>query len=99
MKREIETPEAQLGFFDGILPERIDAAAVDNLIDAIQDQLRDNPGIQDALDACNLQPTRRAAWLAASSAVLVLLAHEFGQEVARDAVRDEAAETEGGFQP
>ncbi len=99
MSQPIETPEAQFPYWAGILPERIDPADVDNLIATIEAELADNPAITDALKACDLQPTSRANWLAAASAVHLLLAHELGQEVARDAERDEAAETEGGFQP
>jgi len=72
------------GYWAGILPEHIDAARVINLIDTIESQLSESPIIRDALEACELQPTTRPTWLAASAAVHVLLAHEIGQEVARD---------------
>jgi len=69
-------------------------AAIDTLRATIQEQLLTSPVITDALEACDLQPTTRAAWLAADSALNVILAHELGQEVAEDAARDEA-EDEG----
>lgn len=84
-----EPPEAQFDHWAGILPDHIDQADVENLISTIESELEDNPAIQDALNACNLQPTTRASWLAAASAVNVLLAHEIGQEVARDNAAEE----------
>jgi hypothetical protein len=60
-----------------------------NLVETITLQLYDSPMIVDALTACDLQPTLRATWLAASSAVHVLLAHELGQQVARDVEGDD----------
>jgi len=39
------------------------------------------PTLTELYDACNLQPTSRACYLAAHVAVLTLLAHEIGQEV------------------
>src|SRR5579859_1444317 len=95
-EKTIEPPEAQFEHWAGILPAHIDAADVENLISTIEEALEDDPVIRDALNACNLQPTSRANWLAATSAVNLLLAHEIGQEVARD---EEPEETEGGLQP
>lgn len=72
------TPDDHWG---DVLPKQIDAEAVEILIFAIEEALSDSPSIKDALEACELQPTTRANWLAASAAVHVLLAHEIGQEV------------------
>jgi len=82
-----EPQEALADHWDGILPDHIDSWDVENLISTIEEQLEDSPVIRDALEACSLQPTTRACWLAANSAVLVLLAHEIGQEVAADSAK------------
>jgi hypothetical protein len=82
--KTIELPAAQFDHWAGILPDHIDQADVENLISTIEQQFEDSPVIRDALGACNLQPTSRANWLAASVAVHVLLAHEIVQEVAAD---------------
>jgi len=87
-----EPQEALADHWDGILPDHIDAWDVENLISTIEEQLEVSPLIQDALNKCNLQPTMRACWLAANSAVLVLLAHEIGQEVAADSAAIDAEE-------
>jgi hypothetical protein len=80
-------------FWKGLVADHIDGEDVNNLIATIEIELANNPVIVDALNACNLLPTTRANWLAAMSAVNVLLAHELGQTVARDmAVIDEAEE-------
>jgi hypothetical protein len=93
-----DAPEARLDYWGGILPEHIDAADAHNLVDAIHEQLRDSPSIQDALYACNLDPTGRVAWLAAASAVHVLLANEIGQEVGHE-VPDEPETKEAAIKP
>lgn len=66
-----------------VLPEHISEAAVTSLVMTIAEAL--GPGFVDeittALSDCDLQPTSRATYLAASAAVAVLLAHEIGQEV------------------
>ena len=65
------------------LPPHITPEAVEDLTNAIANLL-DYASILMFLDKCNLQPTSRARWLAAQSAVNVLLAHEIGQEVSDD---------------
>ncbi len=70
--------------WDDVLPEHIAPGDVENLIDALAEDLAHDPVIRDALEACHLQPTSRANWLAAQAAVIVLVMHEIGQEVARD---------------
>jgi len=87
-----EPTEALSDHWDGILPDHIDSWDLENLISTIEEQLEDSPLIRDALNACNLQPTTRANWLAAASAVNVLLAHEIGQEVAADSAAIDAEE-------
>jgi len=64
------------------LPEHIDEKAVEKLITAMARSIERRYIWQ--MDACNLQPTSRAARLAAEAAVCVLLAHEIGQEVNSD---------------
>lgn len=71
---------------NSLLPEHIDEADVENLVSILHERIMDDPELRDAFEACNLQPTNRAASLAAMSAVNVLLAHELGQEVAGDAM-------------
>jgi len=61
------------------LPNHIRAAAVEALVTALAKTIQG--GLPNAMDSCELQPTRRAARLAAEAAVCVLLAHEIGQEV------------------
>jgi len=61
------------------LPEHIDEKAIEKLITALAKRIAD--GLVVSMEACNLQPTTRAARLAAEAAVCVLLAHEIGQEV------------------
>jgi len=66
------------------LPDHVDAAAVEKLIAVLAYTLRGEAidgSVAVYLDACNLQPTSRAALLAAEAAVAVLVAHEIGQEV------------------
>jgi hypothetical protein len=75
--------------WDDVLPEHIAPGDVENLISAVTGELSMNPVIADALEACHLQPTSRANWLAAQAAVIVLVMHEIGQEVARDQPRGE----------
>jgi hypothetical protein len=70
--------------WEDVLPEHIAPEAVEALIGTLADTLAMDPGIVDALEACHLQPTSRANWLAAQAAVIVLVMHEIGQEVARD---------------
>lgn len=70
--------------WDDVLPEHIAPGDVENLIDALAEALAHDPVIADALEACHLQPTSRANWLAAQAAAIVLVMHEIGQEVARD---------------
>ena len=69
---------------NSLLPEHVGELEVEALVSTIYERLLDDPAITDALEACNLQPTSRAAWLAANSAVIVLIVHEIGQEVAED---------------
>lgn len=92
MTKPHEAPEAQTDFVKGILPTYISETAIDDLTYVIHEQIHDSPVIQDALEACNLDPTSSAAWLAAACAVTVLLAHEIGQ--GRDRGRGRAAEEE-----
>ncbi len=66
------------------LPDHIRASAIEVLVTALAKVIQD--GVPDAMDSCELQPTRRAARLAAEAAVCVLLAHEIGQEVNSDPV-------------
>ncbi len=73
-----------------ILPEHISQASVVVLAAVICERILCDPEVKDALEACELQPTSRAASLAAMSAVNVLLAHEIGQEVAADMEQAEA---------
>lgn len=80
----------EFDFWGGALPEQCGADDVDVLIEVITDRVLQDPMIGDALDRCDLQPTTRAARLAAHAAVIVLLAHERGQQVARDVEADEA---------
>lgn len=74
---------------DELLPAHIDPADVENLVATLAAALADDPVIRDALEACNLQPTSRAGWLASQAAVIVLVMHEIGQEVTRDQRRGE----------
>jgi hypothetical protein len=66
------------------LPNGTSHEAAASLVEVIAGALM--PGwveeISIALDKCELQPTSRATYLAASAAVAVLLAHEIGQEAA-----------------
>jgi len=64
------------------LPKHIDEQAVEKLIRDLANRIYAN--MQTSLEGCNLQPTTRAAKLAAEAAVCVLLAHEIGQEVNSD---------------
>lgn len=68
------------------LPAHIEQKAVDDLTATIAGVLayESDVPITLAYDACNLQPTSRAAMLAAQAAVAVLLAHEIGQELAQE---------------
>ena len=66
---------------NSLLPGHIDEADVENLVAILHERIMDDPELRDALKACNVQPTNRAATLAAMSAVNVILAHELGQEV------------------
>ena len=75
-------------YFDGQASRR----RIKELIETIAEELLSNPAVKDALTACDLQPTTRAAGLAAASAVNVILAHELGQEVAADMEQAEAEE-------
>lgn len=83
--------------FEQDLPEHVKPKAAEHLIDEIADEFL-NPStsdLQDALEACGLQPTTRAAGMAARTAATVLLAHELGQTVAQDsdgATGDDTAE-------
>jgi len=65
------------------LPEHLNRQALENLTLTITELLMYgvNVPVTVGYDASNLQPTSRAAWLAANAAVSVLLAHEIGQEV------------------
>ena len=73
------------------LPGHIDEADLEILIHhvalmlaydtLVSDPSEEPPSLTKLYDACNLQPTSRAAYLAAHNAVLTLLAHEIGQEV------------------
>lgn len=64
------------------LPQHIDRDALERLTLTITELLEYGAHVPVSLayDASNLQPTSRAAWLAANAAVNVLLAHEIGQE-------------------
>ena len=64
------------------LPKHIEAAQVENLVTALAKAIQD--WLTDSMEACNLQPTSRAARLAAEAAVCVLIAHEIGQEVGEE---------------
>jgi len=64
------------------LPDYVQAKYVDQLIEALAIRIQ---GAVIELDACELQPTSRAAHNAAMAAVLVLVTHEIGQEVGNDA--------------
>ena len=66
---------------------------IDNLIATIAEQLDASPIVTDALMACGLEPTSRAFWLAADSAVNVLLAHDIGQTVGEGESPEAADET------
>jgi len=77
---------------NSLLPEPMNERAVENLVVILHERIMDDPELRDALEACNLQPTYRAATLAAMCAVNVILAHELGQEVAADELHYEAAE-------
>jgi len=81
----------RLSFPANVAPEHIKDEKIQALIEVLEDALVDNPAIQDALNACDLEPTTRARWWAAVSAVSVLLAHECGQEVARNDAADEGS--------
>jgi hypothetical protein len=65
------------------LPLRINQDDVDSLTHAVAEFLQYgvNRNVTRWYDECEMQPTSRAAWLAASAAVAVLLVHEIGQEV------------------
>jgi len=66
-----------------ILPEHVERPAADQLVAVIAEVLvyAGRVPITEAYDLCNLQPTTRAAILAAQAAVAVLIAHEIGQGV------------------
>jgi hypothetical protein len=64
------------------LPSHIQESDVEKLIDRLDFLIREL--MDEELDACNLQPTTRAARLAAEAAVCVLLAHEIGQEIGQE---------------
>jgi hypothetical protein len=64
------------------LPKHIDEKAVEDLINDLANRIYAN--MKTFMEGCNLQPTTRAAKLAAEAAVCVLLAHEIGQEVNSD---------------
>lgn len=51
------------------LPSHIDPLALHKLIDTIATEILHNYSVHFALDACDLQPTSRAASLAATAAV------------------------------
>lgn len=59
------------------LPDYIQEKDIGNLVKALADRIA---GTVVELDACNLQPTRRAVLLAAEAAVCVLIGHELPQE-------------------
>ena len=63
------------------LPKHIDEKAVEKLVWDLANRIYSQ--MQTSMESCNLQPTTRAARLAAA-AVCVLLAHEIGQEVNSD---------------
>ncbi len=63
------------------LPNHIKQQAVENLIEALAKTIEFG---SFEMDQCELQPTSRAARLAAEAAVCVLLAHEIGQEINSD---------------
>jgi len=68
------------------LPDHITESNIEKLISSIAASLfygNTEEPVGWALDACDLQPTTRAAHLAAEAAVCVLLAHEIGQEVGK----------------
>ena len=66
-----------------VLPDNVNRAAADQLVAVIAAALMyaGNVPITEAYDNCGLQPTTRAAILAAQVALSVLIAHEIGQEV------------------
>lgn len=55
--------------------------ALEDLERELADAIMLDVEIFKRLEKCNLQPTTRAAALAARSAILVLIAHNIGQEV------------------
>lgn len=76
---------------DAVLPTHVSQDAYVALVETIAGALiyEGNPLITDALDACNLQPTSRAAILAASATAAVLVAHEVGQEIGDDEISEQ----------
>ncbi len=95
-----ELPDREFDLWSGVeLPEHIDPDNIERLTEVIADKILQDAVVLQALDLCNLDPTTRAARLAAHAAVIVLLAHELGQEVAADFESIHGDETEGGYQP
>ncbi len=78
------------------LPEHVSEEAVEALIDKLADYLLALRSLRPMLEACGLQPTTRAAGLAARAAVLVLVAHELGQTVREDSDGTETLATVAG---
>lgn len=67
-----------------VIPQHIDPIDVENLAATLAVLITEDPEMAGALEICNLQPTSRAAHLAANAAVNVLLAHEIGQEAGNE---------------
>jgi len=60
------------------LPDHVSEAAYHALVETIAGAIQSDVLITDAMDNASLQPTSRAAILAAQAAVAVILAHEIG---------------------
>lgn len=65
----------------GTITTQADQRALEDLERELADAIMLDVEIFKRLEKCNLQPTTRAAALAARAAVLVLIAHDIGQEV------------------
>jgi len=83
-----------IGVFITGLPNSVQKEAVDLLIGQLARLLAWDMEISLCLERCGLQPTERAAVLAATAAVSVLFAHEVGQEVAESKFMDMLTEDE-----
>lgn len=70
--------------------EHFESQAAHQLVDALLDTIEAASAEGGAIFDAGYQPTTRAMHLAALVAASVILAHELGQEVARDAKDDEA---------